>query len=130
MGLGDRAAYNRPDLPKLAVGGASLGSEWEAEWPPFANRYGLPAYVANQTIGDCRPDIHFPDNGVVVEMDGWETHGTFAAFRADRELESRGVAGGGHLLKCGGYPTTLGGRSTCSSEWLDSDGWARTWSAG
>jgi hypothetical protein len=67
-------------------------SGWEPKWVPFAKAYKLPAYVTNVQIGGCRPDVYFFDHGVVVEMDGWETHGTHAAFKADRELDRRLLA--------------------------------------
>jgi hypothetical protein len=35
-------------------------------------------------LGPFRPDFLWRDLGLVVETDGWKTHGTRSAFEADR----------------------------------------------
>ena len=43
-------------------------------------------------------DCHWPGTGQIVELDGWEGHGTRSAFRDDRERDRR--------LRVAGYSVT------------------------
>ena len=65
-------------------------SPWELEWPPYAAKHGLPPYAMNVRIGPNghRVDVLFLPDLLVVEMDGWETHQTRAAFEADRDRDA------------------------------------------
>lgn len=61
-------------------------SDWELDWHPFAAKYALPAYETNVKVCGYRVDVHFPGL-LVVEMDGWGTHGTRDAFEKDRDQD-------------------------------------------
>lgn len=63
-------------------------SDWELDWPPFAAAHDLPAYQMNRRVCGHRVDVLFPAEGVVVELDGWDTHRTKQAFENDREQDS------------------------------------------
>lgn len=67
-------------------------SDWEIEWPPFAARHRLPEYAMNHVISGIRVDVFFPAERLIVELDGWGTHGTRAAFEADRERRNEILA--------------------------------------
>ena len=49
--------------------------------------------------GHCEPDYHWPAQRVIVELDGFETHGTRAAFRADRAKDAALTASGYRVLR-------------------------------
>jgi hypothetical protein len=73
-------------------------SPWESEWPPYAERHGFPDYVMNEIVGGVRVDILFVAERVIVELDGWETHGTRPAFAADRDRRNALLAETGFPL--------------------------------
>jgi hypothetical protein len=93
----------------LKLAGASKGeakrSPFEVEWPPFAKKYGLPEYVMNEHVAGQRIDVLFIPDRLIVELDGWGTHGTKDAFESDRDQDSG-------ILAATGIPTmriTYGG---------------------
>jgi very-short-patch-repair endonuclease len=49
--------------------------------------------------GRCEPDYHWPEHRVIVETDGFETHGTRAAFHADRAKDAALTAAGHRVLR-------------------------------
>jgi very-short-patch-repair endonuclease len=46
-----------------------------------------------------RFDLAWPEVGLAVEVDGWETHGTREAFQDDRERDALMVAMGWRVLR-------------------------------
>jgi very-short-patch-repair endonuclease len=68
-------------------------SELEERFAPFLRRHRLPMPRFNNWIilGAKRyqVDCHWPGTNQIVELDGWEGHGTRAAFRDDRERDRR-----------------------------------------
>jgi len=67
-------------------------SGFEDDWIPFAARYKLPEYEINVHVGGHRVDVLFTPDRLVVELDGWETHRTKQAFRADRKRDAEILA--------------------------------------
>jgi very-short-patch-repair endonuclease len=63
-------------------------SKLEGRFAPFLRRRRLPLPRFNDWIvlGPKRyqVDCHWPGTGQIVELDGWEGHGTRSAFRDDR----------------------------------------------
>jgi hypothetical protein len=47
-------------------------------------QYGLPQPVSNGFVCGREVDLHWPGLGLIVEVDGYETHGPRPAFEADR----------------------------------------------
>jgi hypothetical protein len=79
-------------------------NEWEAAFLELIRRAGLPEPLTNDAFdapdhGRCGPDYHWPTHRVIVETDGWETHGTRAAFRADRAKDAALTAAGYRVLR-------------------------------
>lgn len=73
-------------------------SELERRFRAFVRDYRLPEPLINGRVLAAgrayEPDISWPDRRVVVELDGFDTHGTRQAFEADRERDRRlAVAG-------------------------------------
>jgi very-short-patch-repair endonuclease len=79
-------------------------SDLEAHFLKLVRDAGLPEPFANHPLnapdhGHCRPDFHWPAHRIIVETDGWETHGTRAAFKADRRKDAALSAAGWHVLR-------------------------------
>ncbi|HEX2264776.1 MAG TPA: DUF559 domain-containing protein [Solirubrobacterales bacterium] len=77
-------------------------SPLEERFAPFLRHHRLPLPRFNDWIdlGDkrYRVDCHWPGTGQIVELDGWEGHGTRSAFRDDRARDRR--------LRVAGYAVT------------------------
>jgi very-short-patch-repair endonuclease len=77
-------------------------STLEERFAPFLRRHRLPMPRFNDWIllGPKRyqVDCHWPGTGQVIELDGWEGHGTRSAFQDDRERDRR--------LRVAGYSVT------------------------
>jgi hypothetical protein len=79
-------------------------NEWEAEFLGLIRQAGLPEPETNDAFhvpdhGRCEPDFHWPEQRVIVETDGFETHGTRAAFHADRAKDAALTAAGYRVLR-------------------------------
>jgi hypothetical protein len=79
-------------------------NEWEAEFLALIRKAGLPEPETNDAFhvpdyGHCEPDYHWPEHRVIVETDGFETHGTRAAFHADRAKDAALTASGYRVLR-------------------------------
>lgn len=77
-------------------------SRLEDRFAPFLRRHRLPMPRFNDWIvlGSKRyqVDCHWPGTRQIVELDGWEGHGTRSAFQDDRERDRR--------LRVAGYSVT------------------------
>ena len=86
----------------IELAGASAGeakrSMLEVDWPRFASRYGLPEYELNVHVAGTRVDVLFTPDRLVVELDGWATHGTRHAYENDRLQDAQ-------ILATSGIPT-------------------------
>ncbi|HWN73661.1 MAG TPA: DUF559 domain-containing protein, partial [Solirubrobacterales bacterium] len=77
-------------------------SKLEDRFAPFLRRHRLPLPRFNDLFSlngrNYEVDCHWPGTGQIVELDGWEGHGTKSAFREDRGRDRR--------LKVAGYSVT------------------------
>jgi very-short-patch-repair endonuclease len=77
-------------------------SKIERRFAPFLRRHNLPLPRFNDPIvlGSKRyvVDCHWPRTGEIVELDGWQGHGTRSAFRDDRARD--------RALRVAGYSVT------------------------
>jgi very-short-patch-repair endonuclease len=77
-------------------------SPLEERFAPFLRRHRLPLPRFNDWIlldsERYQVDCHWPGSGEIVELDGWEGHGTKSAFRDDRARD--------RTLRAGGYGVT------------------------
>lgn len=77
-------------------------SKLEERFAPFLRRHRLPLPRFNDWIFlDGKRycvDCHWPGTGQIVELDGWEGHGTRSAFREDRARD--------RALRVAGYSVT------------------------
>jgi very-short-patch-repair endonuclease len=78
-------------------------SPLEERFSPFLRRHRLPLPRYNDwiSVGDGKRyqvDCHWPDLRLIVELDGWEAHGSKSAFHDDRARDRR--------LEVAGYSVT------------------------
>ena len=77
-------------------------SKLEERFAPFLRRHHLPLPRFNDWISldgkRFQVDCHWPGTGQIVELDGWEGHGTRSAFREDRARD--------RALRVAGYSVT------------------------
>lgn len=78
----------------LGLGQAPTRSEFERAFLRFAKRHGLPTPSVNHQIGVYEAHIVFARERVIVELDGYDTHGTRASFERDRERDAALLAAG------------------------------------
>jgi hypothetical protein len=70
-------------------------STWEDDWIPFAIHYKMPPHETNVHVHGHRTDVSFRKEGVIIELDGWETHQDRDAFEQDREIPAEILAATG-----------------------------------
>jgi hypothetical protein len=63
-------------------------ADWEREFPAFCEHHGLPRPTLSARIGRHTADALFPDEKVIVELDGWEFHNTRVDFETDRDRDA------------------------------------------
>jgi very-short-patch-repair endonuclease len=77
-------------------------SKLEERFAPFLRKHRLPLPRFNDWIllgaKSYQVDCHWPGTGQIVELDGWEGHGTRTAFREDRARD--------RALRVAGYSVT------------------------
>jgi very-short-patch-repair endonuclease len=55
----------------------------------LCRRHRLPRPEVNVSIDRYIVDFLWPDQSLIVEVDGWESHGTRSAFEVDRARDAR-----------------------------------------
>lgn len=80
-------------LARLGESPGQVESPLEERFLLFLDRYGLPRPQFNAWLevggGRYRVDCLWPAQRQIVELDGWEAHGTRSAFRDDRGRDRR-----------------------------------------
>jgi hypothetical protein len=69
-------------------------SELEDDFVAFTERFGLPRPEMNARVRGHEVDALFREQRVIVELDGYEFHGTRQAFEKDRERDATTLAAG------------------------------------
>jgi hypothetical protein len=93
----------------LATATANEDSKWtrselEAWFLTLARDAGLPEPMVNASLTApdhprLDPDFCWPAQRLIVELDGWDTHRTRAAFETDRRRDAALQADGWHVLR-------------------------------
>ena len=81
-------------IPFLGDTGGPTRSELEDMFVAFARRYGLPEPTINRRMGRTEPDILFPEERLIVEIDSWRYHSDRGAFESDRDRDAERLAAG------------------------------------
>jgi predicted transcriptional regulator of viral defense system len=69
-------------------------SPFEDDLLPFCEQYGLPRPSVNTIVGGNEVDAFFEAEKLIVELDGYETHSSRAAFEGDRNRDADALASG------------------------------------
>jgi len=69
-------------------------SELEDAFVAFTERFGLPQPELNARVAGYEVDALFREQRVIVELDGYQFHGTRQAFEKDRERDAATLAAG------------------------------------
>jgi very-short-patch-repair endonuclease len=69
-------------------------SEFEDAFLAFAARHHLPQPQVNVKLNGYLVDALFPDQMLIVELDGWEFHSDRTAFETDRERDAVALEAG------------------------------------
>jgi very-short-patch-repair endonuclease len=74
-------------------------TELERRLLALCRRHSLPEPECQVIIGPYTVDFLWPDADLIVEVDGWETHGTRSAFEDDRERDAWLTARGYRVVR-------------------------------
>ncbi len=80
--------------PMIEIPRGPTRSELEDAFAAFATRFDLPPFEFNARVAGYEVDVLFPEQRVIVELDGYEFHGTRQAFERDRERDATTLAAG------------------------------------
>ena len=83
----------RPDEP------AHARSELEQKFLTLCRRHRLPQPGVNVRVATDVVDFLWPDEHVIVEVDGWESHRTRSAFEEDRARDAHLTALGYSVIR-------------------------------
>jgi len=94
----------RPGVPAVrrvagTVAPIVTRSELERRFITLLDRERLPRPLVNVPLAGAEADFAWPDPRVVVELDGYETHGTRAAFERDRARDRALQAAGWRVVR-------------------------------
>ncbi len=74
-------------------------NDFEDRMRALVAKAGLPQPIAQYPFGPYRLDFAWPEHKVIVETDGWATHGPRAAFEDDRAKDAMLLAAGWRVLR-------------------------------
>jgi very-short-patch-repair endonuclease len=97
--VGDALARRLIRPEDLGPGREPTRSKLERRLLPLIRQAGLPRPRINHPIGPYHVDFVWPDQRVIVETDGFATHGHRAAFEADRARDAALQAAGYVVLR-------------------------------
>jgi len=86
-------------LLNAAVAPPHTRSELEERFLAFLDAAGLPPPIVNSRIQGMEVDFAWPAHRLIVELDGYATHGTRAAFERDRLRDRRLQAEGWRVVR-------------------------------
>jgi very-short-patch-repair endonuclease len=82
------AALREAEYLRLPIGGRfdpdGTRTELEARFLSICRRHHLRQPEVNVRVGPFKVDFLWRDCGLIVEVDGWESHRTRSAFESDR----------------------------------------------
>jgi hypothetical protein len=81
------------------VGERPTRSTFEDTFPAFCERYGLPSPQMNAIVCGYEVDALFPEEKVIVELDGWAFHSSRVSFENDRKKDADTLAAGFATLR-------------------------------
>ena len=95
----EQAEILRLDTGEQAREGEATRSELEETFLSLVEDHGLPQPLVNRKVEGLRVDFLWPEHHLIVESDGWETHGTRTAFERDRQRDAKLTKAGYRVLR-------------------------------
>lgn len=86
-------------LEEASIGARIIRSELEERFQDFLIRIGLPLPQTNVVIEGYEVDCVWPEQRLIVELDGHATHSPTYAFELDRARDRRLEAAGWHVIR-------------------------------
>jgi predicted transcriptional regulator of viral defense system len=78
----------------------TTANDLERRFLTFLDANALPRPLVNESLDpNTTPDFRWPDHRLIVELDGFETHGTRQAFERDRARDRRLLAEGWRVAR-------------------------------
>jgi very-short-patch-repair endonuclease len=93
------AGLLRRVLAQHDAGSTRTRSELEELMLALCGRAGLPRPLVNQKIEGYEADFSWTDQRLIVETDGWASHGTRTAFERDRVRDAEHTAAGWRVVR-------------------------------
>jgi hypothetical protein len=75
-------------LPLLRSGARPTRSDWERSFPEDCVAAGLPCPEVNVIVHGKERDLYFRAEGLIVELDSWQSHNDKHPFEDDRERDA------------------------------------------
>jgi very-short-patch-repair endonuclease len=75
-------------LIKTASPAGPTRSDWERVLPKFCRDHDLPVPEMPYRMGRHTVDAYFPNEGLILELDGWDFHQSRHAFETDRDRDA------------------------------------------
>ena len=97
----DACAHLAQPLELFDHYGACTRSDAEAMFLVLCDDFGIVRPLVNQPLAGREADFHWPEQRLVVEVDGFETHDGRAAFRDDRHRGTAYRLAGFELIRFG-----------------------------
>src|SRR3954453_8761505 len=92
-----------PNLKRLIEEGrivpTTTRSDLERRFLTFLDANELPRPLVNESVDPYTPDFRWTDHRLIVELDGFETHGTREAFERDRARDPALTAQGSRVAR-------------------------------
>jgi very-short-patch-repair endonuclease len=86
-------------LEEASIGANIIRSELEERFQAFLLKAGLPLPKTNQRVEGYEVDCVWPEQRLIVELDGHATHSPTHAFEGDRARDRRLEAAGWHVIR-------------------------------
>jgi very-short-patch-repair endonuclease len=78
-------------IPFVETADNATRSKFERDFLAFTERFGLPRPQINVRVAGREADAYFPEERVIVELDGYEFHSSKHQFRADRDNDTEAL---------------------------------------
>jgi very-short-patch-repair endonuclease len=93
------AGLLRQVLEEHVAGSTRTRSDLEEVMLALCRRAGLPRPEVNKMVEGYEADLSWPEARLIVEIDGWSSHGTRRAFERDRVRDAVHVTAGWRVVR-------------------------------
>jgi very-short-patch-repair endonuclease len=94
-----QAQFQRLDIGSEGDGDELTRSRLERRFLWLCRRHRLPRPEVNVVVGGCEVDFLWRSHSLVVEVDGWQAHGSRWSFETDRARDLALTAAGYRVVR-------------------------------